>query len=63
MEPIEPPWQAIMEWIPDDEPDLDWFNRARNSSNPDPDGLEQRSEWRVPELKLDDCRTLVLESI
>jgi len=25
-EPIEPPWQAIKEWIPDDEPDLDWFN-------------------------------------
>ena len=24
---IEPPWQAIKEWIPDDEPDLDWFNR------------------------------------
>jgi hypothetical protein len=27
MEPIEPPWQAIKEWIPDEEPDLDWFNR------------------------------------
>ena len=26
MEPIEPPWQAIKEWIPDDEPELDWFN-------------------------------------
>ena len=25
MEPIEPPWQAIKEWIPDDEPDLDAF--------------------------------------
>jgi hypothetical protein len=24
MKPIEPPWQAIKEWIPDDEPDLDW---------------------------------------
>jgi hypothetical protein len=30
MEPIEPPWQAIKEWIPDDEPDLDRFNRPRN---------------------------------
>jgi hypothetical protein len=36
MEPIEPPWLAIKEWIPDDEPDLDWFNRPRNPSNPDP---------------------------
>jgi len=41
MEPIEPPWQAIKEWIPDDEPDLDWFNRPRNPSNPDPDGIDQ----------------------
>jgi hypothetical protein len=24
MEPIEPPWLAIKEWIPDDEPDLDF---------------------------------------
>jgi hypothetical protein len=30
MEPIEPPWQAIKEWIPDDEPELNWFNQARN---------------------------------
>jgi hypothetical protein len=29
MEPLEPPWQAIKEWIPDEEPDLDWFNRPR----------------------------------
>jgi len=41
MEPIEPPWQAIKEWIPDDEPDLDWFNRPRNPSNPDPHGIDQ----------------------
>jgi hypothetical protein len=26
MEPIEPPWQAIKEWIPDDDPGLNWFN-------------------------------------
>jgi hypothetical protein len=26
IKPIEPPWQAIKEWIPDDEPDLNWFN-------------------------------------
>jgi len=36
MEPVEPPWQAIKEWIPDDEPDLEWLNCPRN-----PQG-----EWR-----------------
>lgn len=29
------------EWIPDYEPDLDWSNRPRNSSNPDPDCFDQ----------------------
>jgi hypothetical protein len=61
MEPIEPPWQAIKEWIPDDEPDLDWFYRPRNSSNPDPDGLDQRVAWRASEVPLDEDRVLVLE--
>ena len=61
MEPIEPPWQAIKEWIPDDEPDLDWFNRPRNPSNPDPDGFDQRQTWQAPEIHLDDDRILVLE--
>jgi hypothetical protein len=31
------PLLAVKEWIPDDEPHLDWFNRPRNPSNPDPD--------------------------
>jgi len=61
MEPIEPPWQAIKEWIPDDEPDLDWFNRPRNPSNPDPDGYDQSQTWQAPEIHLDDERILVLE--
>jgi hypothetical protein len=62
MEPIEPPWQAIKEWIPDDEPDLDWFNRPRNPLNPDPNGIDQSQTWQAPEIKLDDGRILVLES-
>jgi hypothetical protein len=72
MEPIEPPWQAIKEWIPDEEPDLDWFNRPRNPSNPDPEGFDQRvlrslgeevsQAWKAPEIHLDDGRILVLES-
>lgn len=50
MEPIEPPWQAIKEWIPDDEPDLDWFN-----------WFDQTPKWKAPEIHLDDGRILVLE--
>jgi hypothetical protein len=61
MEPIEPPWQAIKEWIPDDEPDLDWFNRPRNPSNIDPDGFDQRPTWKPVEIQLDDGRTLARE--
>ena len=48
-------------WIPDDEPDLDWFNRPRNPSNPDPDGFDQRPTWRPEEISLGDGRILVLE--
>jgi hypothetical protein len=47
--------------IPDDEPDLDWFNRPRHPSNPDPDGIDQRPTWQPPEVQLDDGRTLVPE--
>ena len=61
IEPIEPPWLAIKEWIPDDEPNLDWFNRPRNPSNPDPDGFDQRPGWQQAELRLNDGRTLVFE--
>ena len=49
------------ERIPDDEPNLDWFNRPRNPSNPDPDGFDQRPGWQPAEIRLDDGRTLVLE--
>ena len=59
---IRHPWQTIKEWIPDEEPDLDWFNRPRNPSNPDPDGLDQRPTWKPEEIHLDDERILVLES-
>ncbi len=52
MEPIEPPWQAIKEWIPDDEPDLDWFNRPQNPSNRNHDGFDQSPTWQPPERLL-----------
>ena len=62
MEPIEPPWQAIKEWIPDDEPDLDWLNRPRNPPNPDPHGIDQCPSWTAHEIQLDEERILVLKS-
>ncbi len=61
MEPIVPPWQAIKEWIPDEEPDLDWFNRPLKPSNSDPEGFDQSPTWQAPEIQLDDGRILVLE--
>ena len=61
MEPIEPPWQAIKEWIPDDEPDLNWFNQARPPSDSEPDSFDQSPDWRPEEIPLGDGRTLILE--
>ena len=40
MEPIEPVWQTMKEWIPNDEPDPHWFNDPRDSSYKDPDGSD-----------------------
>jgi hypothetical protein len=60
-EPIEPPWQAIKEWIPDDEPDLTWFNQPRKPSELDPEWFDQSPAWKAPEVPLDDGRILVLE--
>jgi hypothetical protein len=45
----------------DYDPDLDWFNRSRNPSNPDPDGFDQSQTWQPKEIHLDDDRILVLE--
>ena len=69
MEPIEPPWQAIKEWIPDDDPDLNWFNQERHSPGTEPKsyaqpvlrslGEEVSSTWQPEEILLDDGRILV----
>ncbi len=76
MERIEPPWRAIREWIPDEDPNLDWFNRPRPQGAPaslafealakqarrcPDDPFDQRSTWRAPEIPLGDGRILVLE--
>ena len=45
----------------DYDPDLDWFNRSRNSSNSDLAGFDQSQTWQPKEIHLDDDRILVLE--
>ena len=62
METIEPPWLAIKEWIPDDEPNLDWFNRPRDPDASDPDRFDQSPAWQASEVPLGDGYTLVLEN-
>jgi hypothetical protein len=58
---IVPPWRAIKEWIPDEEPNLDWFNCSRNPSNPDPGGFDQSLTWKPKEIHLEDGRILVFD--
>jgi hypothetical protein len=54
MEPIEPPWEAIKEWIPDDEPDLNWFNQERDPTGTEPECYDQSPDWRPVEIPLGD---------
>jgi hypothetical protein len=54
---IEPPWRAIKQWIPDQDPELDWFNRPRK----DRDEYDQSPTWNPKEVKLDDGRILLLD--
>mgnify|MGYP006889504007 CR=1 FL=1 len=63
MEPIEPPWQAIKEWIPDDYPDPNWFNQERDSTGAESehDPFYQSPAWQPKEIPFDDGRTLVLD--
>jgi hypothetical protein len=61
MEPIEPAWQAIKEWIPDDDPDLNWFNQERDPIGAEPECFDQSPTWRPVEIQLGDERILVLD--
>ena len=61
MEPIEPPWQAIKEWIPDDDPDLNWFNQERDPTGAEPECFDQSPAWQPVEVRLGDGRILVLD--
>ncbi|MCX6875631.1 MAG: hypothetical protein NTW21_17760 [Verrucomicrobia bacterium] len=48
-EPIDPPWRAIQEWLPDDEPPDRW------DQHPHP-------AWQPVAIPLDGERTLVLDA-
>jgi hypothetical protein len=61
IEKIEPPWQAIKEWIPDDDPDLNWFNQERAPTGAEPECFDQSPDWQPKEISLGDGRTLVLD--
>jgi hypothetical protein len=41
MEHIEPLWQAIKEWISDDDPDLSWFNQEGDPTGAEPECFDQ----------------------
>ena len=68
MEPIEPPWQAIKEWIPDEDPDLNWFNQERNPTGSEPESYDQpvlrslgegvSSTWQPKEIPLGRLRLM-----
>jgi hypothetical protein len=52
---------AVKERIPDDEPDLNWFNQSRTPSESEPGPFDQSPAWQPEEIPLGDGRTLVLD--
>jgi hypothetical protein len=52
---------AIKEWIPDDEPDLNWFNQERDPTGAEPECFDQSPNWKPQEIPLGDGLTLILE--
>ena len=47
--------------VPDDEPNLTWFNQERKPVGDDSRQYDQSPAWRPTEIPLGDGRTLVLE--
>jgi hypothetical protein len=52
MEPVKPPWQAIKEWIPDDDPNLNWFDQERDPTGAEPECCDQSPAWQAKEKDL-----------
>jgi len=44
-------WQAIKEWIPDDDPDLNWFNQERDPTGAEPECFDQRVRRSLLDLR------------
>ena len=61
MAPSTSLWQAIKEWIPDDEPNLNWFNQERKAVGDDSRQYDQSPAWSPKEIPLGDGLTLILE--
>jgi hypothetical protein len=59
---IKPSWQAIKEWIPDDEPDFGLFSDPRNPSETDPGWFDKSSTRKAPKFPIKDGRILLLRS-
>jgi len=57
----EPPWTAIKEWIPDEEPNLIWFNQPRQPQAHEYEDVDQSPTWKLKEVALDGGWFLVLE--
>jgi len=47
MEPIEAPWLVTKEWIPDDDPDLKYFNQERNATGAEAECFDQPVRHRL----------------
>jgi hypothetical protein len=58
---VEPPWRALREWIPDDEPVLNRFNQERDPTGADPECFDQSPDWKPQEIPLGDGHTLIPE--
>lgn len=71
MELIEAHWQGITEWIPDDDPDLNWFNQERHPTSSELESFDQpvlrilgegvSPTWQPVGVPLDEGCILVLD--
>ena len=47
--------------VPDDEPDLNWFNQEKDPTGAESDYYDQSPAWQTKEIPLGDGRNLVLD--
>lgn len=56
---LPPPIKAIKEWIPDDHPELNWFNQKRQPASTPLESFDLSPAWQPKEIPLGDGHTLV----